>query len=235
MNSMFAEGPPLPLAARVRVARSRGNWRKTFSCNPSLKAAGGQWESRISNFIGDIHVNVCFGLWGVARRLALETTLRSTPSARAESVHSDSDRPCWRRGKLERVGKVPPIPAEAFNVNAKDRDWVNRQCTMQPLATFQRLRNGPKERQPMTLRVERSARHGFTVFALSGRIEAEYIAGLKELFELGLNRQNVILDLIDLKLVDREGVRFLMRCEADGMKLEHCPAYVREWMQREKD
>jgi pimeloyl-ACP methyl ester carboxylesterase len=33
--------------------------------------------------------------------------------------------------------KVPPIPAEVFNVNANDRDWVNRQCTMQPLATFQ--------------------------------------------------------------------------------------------------
>ncbi len=33
--------------------------------------------------------------------------------------------------------KVPPIPAEAFNVNLRDRDWVNRQCTMQPLATFQ--------------------------------------------------------------------------------------------------
>jgi pimeloyl-ACP methyl ester carboxylesterase len=33
--------------------------------------------------------------------------------------------------------KVPPIPAEVFNVNAGDRDWVNRQCTMQPLATFQ--------------------------------------------------------------------------------------------------
>lgn len=33
--------------------------------------------------------------------------------------------------------KVPPITAEALNVNAKDRDWVNRQCTMQPLATFQ--------------------------------------------------------------------------------------------------
>jgi hypothetical protein len=87
----------------------------------------------------------------------------------------------------------------------------------------------------MTLRVERSARQGFTVFELSGRVEAEHIAGLKELFELGLNRQRVILDLIDLKLVDREGVRFLMRCEAEGMKLEHCPAYVREWMEREKD
>ena len=33
--------------------------------------------------------------------------------------------------------KVPPISAEAFHVNARDRDWVNRQCTMQPLPTFQ--------------------------------------------------------------------------------------------------
>jgi len=33
--------------------------------------------------------------------------------------------------------KVPPIPAEVFNLNAKDCDWVNRQCTLQPIATFQ--------------------------------------------------------------------------------------------------
>jgi len=33
--------------------------------------------------------------------------------------------------------KVPPIPAEVFNVNAADRDWVNRQCTMHPLAAFE--------------------------------------------------------------------------------------------------
>jgi pimeloyl-ACP methyl ester carboxylesterase len=33
--------------------------------------------------------------------------------------------------------KVPPIPAEVFNVNANDREWVNHQCTVQPLATFQ--------------------------------------------------------------------------------------------------
>jgi pimeloyl-ACP methyl ester carboxylesterase len=42
--------------------------------------------------------------------------------------------------------RVPPIPAEVFNVNAVDRDWVDRQCTPQPLATFQqplRLRRGP--------------------------------------------------------------------------------------------
>ncbi len=33
--------------------------------------------------------------------------------------------------------KVPPIPAEVFNVNTIDRAWVNRQCTPQPLATLQ--------------------------------------------------------------------------------------------------
>jgi hypothetical protein len=30
-------------------------------------------------------------------------------------------------------------------------------------------------------------------------------------------------------------VRFLRGCERDGMKLENCPAYVREWMDREED
>jgi len=33
--------------------------------------------------------------------------------------------------------KVPPIPAEVFKVNDKDRDWVNDQCTFQSIATFQ--------------------------------------------------------------------------------------------------
>jgi pimeloyl-ACP methyl ester carboxylesterase len=44
----------------------------------------------------------------------------------------------------ENVGegwKVPPIPAAVFNVNAADREWVDRQCTLHPLATMlQRLR-----------------------------------------------------------------------------------------------
>lgn len=33
--------------------------------------------------------------------------------------------------------KVPPIPAAVFNVNAADRDWVDRQCTMHPLAAME--------------------------------------------------------------------------------------------------
>src|SRR5207249_2392989 len=33
--------------------------------------------------------------------------------------------------------KVPPIPAAVFNVNINDRDWVDRQCTVQSIDTFQ--------------------------------------------------------------------------------------------------
>ena len=66
-----------------------------------------------------------------------------------QSLH-DTLPPSQREIQLEAAGpgdgwKVPPIPAEVFNVNANDRDWVNRQCTVQPMATFQQklhLRNG---------------------------------------------------------------------------------------------
>jgi hypothetical protein len=64
-------------------------------------------------------------------------------------------------------------------------------------------------------------------------METEQIAELKELFDT--DYRNIILDLGDLRLADRDAVRFLRACEADGMKLENCPAYVREWMDREKD
>jgi hypothetical protein len=87
--------------------------------------------------------------------------------------------------------------------------------------------------KPMTLRIERTARESFTVFTLSGRMEAEHVVELKEL--LDHDYRNNILDLQDLRLADRDAVRFLKGCEAEGMKLQNCPAYVREWMDREKD
>ncbi len=83
----------------------------------------------------------------------------------------------------------------------------------------------------MAFRIERSARQRFTVFTLSGRMEAEQVVELKELFDR--DDRNIILDLREVRLADRAAVRFLRSCEADGMKLENCPAYVREWMDRE--
>ena len=85
----------------------------------------------------------------------------------------------------------------------------------------------------MTLRIERSARQRFTVFTLTGRMEAEHMVELRDLFDS--DYRNIILDLQELRLADREAVKFLRSCERDGMNLENCPAYVREWMDRESD
>ena len=87
----------------------------------------------------------------------------------------------------------------------------------------------------MTFRIETAARGEFTVFILSGRIEKQAIAELERLFELQKDYRNTVLDLKDVSLIDRAVMSFLARCEADGVKLENCPAYICEWMEREKD
>jgi hypothetical protein len=87
----------------------------------------------------------------------------------------------------------------------------------------------------MTFRIEATARGKCTVFILSGRIEGLAIAELRRLFELQTDYPDIVLDLKDVGVVDREVMRFLMSCEADGVKLESCAPYIREWMEREKD
>jgi hypothetical protein len=37
-----------------------------------------------------------------------------------------------------------------------------------------------------------------------------------------------------VRLVDVDFVRFLVEGETQGIRLAHCPAYVRDWMAREK-
>ena len=81
------------------------------------------------------------------------------------------------------------------------------------------------------LKIERSVHGEFVVFGLSGRIEMEDVAELQRLFEA--EDRNVIINLKEVALVDRDAVRFLARCEADGIKIENCPAYIREWIERE--
>jgi len=87
----------------------------------------------------------------------------------------------------------------------------------------------------MAFRIETSARGSFTVFTLSGRIETPAIAELRRLFELQSNCSAIVVDLKDVSIVGRDAMGFLSRCEADGVKLENCAPYIREWMEREKD
>jgi len=85
----------------------------------------------------------------------------------------------------------------------------------------------------MTLRIQKWANGGVVVYAVSGRIGAEETAELRRLLEVEGQDHRIVLDLKEVTLVDRDVVRFLARCEANGTRLEHCPAYIREWIGRE--
>jgi hypothetical protein len=87
----------------------------------------------------------------------------------------------------------------------------------------------------MAFRIETAGRGRFSIFILSGHIETQAMAELKRLFELQTDCRDIVVDLRDVSMVDREVMRFFMRCEADGVTLENCTPYIREWMKREKD
>ena len=70
------------------------------------------------------------------------------------------------------------------------------------------------------------------VLRFSGRIDAEHMSELRAC--LSRHGPHVVLDLDEVRLVDVVVVRFLVRCEADGMELRNCSRYIREWMARER-
>ena len=65
-------------------------------------------------------------------------------------------------------------------------------------------------------------------------MENEIMAELERLIDSEPNGRGVVLNLKDLTLVDEDGVIFLERCESNGVKLENCPPYVREWINRQR-
>jgi hypothetical protein len=76
----------------------------------------------------------------------------------------------------------------------------------------------------------RSEERGLATITLSGRIEEEQLSDLTTLLESEAG--GVVLDLADVRLVHREAVKFLLKCEDDGIELRNCPSYVREWMEK---
>jgi len=84
------------------------------------------------------------------------------------------------------------------------------------------------------LKIQRSS-NGEVIFTLAGRMDAEQVAEMEALLGSEASTREIVLDLKDLTLVDRDAVRFLERCEADSIKLKNCPAYIREWITRERD
>jgi len=58
------------------------------------------------------------------------------------------------------------------------------------------------------------------VLTLSGRIEIEDLSELQRLLDLESSDQQIVLNLRDVTLVDRDAVKFLVGCQAKGIQIE---------------
>jgi hypothetical protein len=93
------------------------------------------------------------------------------------------------------------------------------------------LNDGPTE-VDVTYRIDRlSTLHGF-VLHISGRITREDLDILRTALADG---RVIAVELAELELIDRDAVKLLAIHEGNGIELRHCPAYIREWVTRERD
>ena len=82
------------------------------------------------------------------------------------------------------------------------------------------------------LRIEKESDGCVTRLLLSGRIQSDRIPCIRSAMKDGCAHK--ILDLSEVTLVDVAAVRFLGRCQSEGVELAGCPPYVREWIHRER-
>jgi len=85
----------------------------------------------------------------------------------------------------------------------------------------------------VTYRIRRSNGPAGIVYEVSGEMDAEHASCLEALVEE--EGGSILLDLNEVTVVAREAVRFLARAEERGVRIAHCPDYVRSWMAAEKN
>ena len=67
---------------------------------------------------------------------------------------------------------------------------------------------------------------------MSGELRSAHVDEVRA--EIATVALPVILDMEEVDLVDIEAVRWLNACQGQGVQVENCPPYIREWMYQEK-
>jgi hypothetical protein len=84
----------------------------------------------------------------------------------------------------------------------------------------------------VTFKIEKHRDGHSTTIRLIGRMRAEHLSELEK--QIKENESKIVLDLEELNLVDVEAVRFLGKCEAQGVTLLNCSPYIRDWIGKER-
>jgi hypothetical protein len=65
-------------------------------------------------------------------------------------------------------------------------------------------------------------------------MQTEDIEQFRQLVAVEPPGQPLVFNLRDVTLVNQDAVTFLAHCEANGIRIENCPPYIRSWIDREK-
>ena len=84
----------------------------------------------------------------------------------------------------------------------------------------------------MTLKIEAAPHKDGTVIKLIGWLRSQHLPELRA--KIATSCRPVVMGMAQVTLVDVEAVRFLGACEKQGIELRQCPAYIREWIARER-
>lgn len=74
---------------------------------------------------------------------------------------------------------------------------------------------------------------GRVVLRISGRLTGDHVNTLRTLVEQ--ESDALTLDLKDVRLVDGEAIKLLAIHESNGIRIDNCPLYIREWIRRERE
>jgi hypothetical protein len=141
--------------------------------------------------------------------------------------------------QIHQIHQVPQIHKPLVAVPADAVLFFEDSCVAHELRCHHRRRTW--HRSPLTERTTSSMScridriltgEDGVVLRISGRIAADDVAMLRNLLEQETGA--VALDLTHLLLVDRDAVKLLAAAEKNGFELRNCPAYVREWITRER-
>jgi hypothetical protein len=84
----------------------------------------------------------------------------------------------------------------------------------------------------VTLKIENIVLNRRTTVRLIGRVQADDLPEVVR--QLEASGPGVVLQMDEVMLVDVEVVRFLNKCETEGVRLVNCSPYIREWMSKER-
>lgn len=84
----------------------------------------------------------------------------------------------------------------------------------------------------MAYRIQKSVNKDTVTFAVSGQLGIEGIAELKKLINECPESKSLVLDLKDIRSVDRSSILSLTGFKLAGVRLVNCPHYVRDWILR---